>query len=203
MPAPLDPGRLYLLDFERFSCDSEPQVPDWRDTDYANNGHAFRIACPPRPVFLGTRSARFQLNRGDWITDGSARAELKTQGLEPVNAVRWYAFNIYLEEWPHDSNSGEILVQWHQQLGLGSPPLSIEVNNSRWRVVRLADWSPGTVNVDPTDAGPCEFQRWTNWIVYADWREDESGTVKAWIKVASYTPKLASETSLETLAAIN
>src|SRR5438874_13839389 len=101
---PLNPGSLYVLDWDNYPvCVEPPQVPDWRK-DYApnpshpNNEPAFRTSCVDEPVRSGLRSVRFQLNKGDPVVSAGARAELEAPCCEPIGAERWYGFSISLPD---------------------------------------------------------------------------------------------------------
>jgi hypothetical protein len=102
MTTPNDPGGLYVLNWEQYACGPQATPPQGWNEDYPDpvshpNGEpAYRVACAPDPVRAGARSARFQLNKGDPISSGGARAELKAPCCEPDAAPRWYGFSIYL-----------------------------------------------------------------------------------------------------------
>jgi hypothetical protein len=186
MPLQLRPA-VYALNWESFGCPSTQMPPDWGAelTSVPPPPHAFRVACPPDPVRLGMRSARFELHQGDVHPDLGTRAEL-TSWPEPIGTTRWYGFSIYLPVGWTSDQSGEILAQWHQafskdpKLG-GSPPLAIMTRAGKWVVsVRKAWNNEVEKGTDDKEVGDYELGTWTDWVVSVLWSEGQDGTIRIW-----------------------
>lgn len=81
----------------------------------------------------GTRSARVTVN-GPGVNNGNQRAEIVpltatfTEGQE-----RWFGFSVWLDAaFPINPASWQLISQWHQQSGTGSPPVELNVDNGEF-----------------------------------------------------------------------
>jgi hypothetical protein len=183
------------VNWEGQSCLPPAQVPqDWNGQLDPNAAHAFRIACPPDPVRLGLRSARFELRKTDSSNvSGSTRAELSARFREPVGTTCWYGFSIYLpNSWAHDQ-SGENLTQWHQAdqdpksptpKFDGSPPLALMTKNGKWWIsTRENTWDNQVSELtDDKDVGNYDHDIgvWTDWVVSVVWSPVATGMIRVW-----------------------
>jgi Polysaccharide lyase len=184
MTTPNNPGQLYTLDWESFSCGDTQAPPDWIN-ESPNAQVPYRVACSPDPVRSRARSARFELNQTDPISSSSKRTELAA-GSDPDDAERWYGFSIFLPQgWIVDT-SPEVLTQWHQSYPIpdplfdGSPPLALGINGQQWEISRRK-WEDLAANdTVPIYTTPWEADRWTDWVFHVLWRSTTAGVIEVW-----------------------
>lgn len=97
--------------------------------DQFGTSHAFNVAS--NPVFEGAKSGRFELRDSDPETSNGTRAEVLFP--DATHRERWYSFRTYYPSsgYKTDSNN-DILNQWHQGSGTGSPSTTLRVRNDRF-----------------------------------------------------------------------
>lgn len=195
---PLNPIGVYELDWENPADQNIPPIsstrsapPFWSSREYVirPNGES-QVTLASNPVRAGRHSVRFELRKDDpQPLSGGRRAELsaaeKTGAQEPYEpplAERWYGFSIYLPDAWMPDEAKEIVTQWHQDWREptgGSPPLAILTHNDRWKV-SLKDWQSQANNTVDIDAGACQKNQWTDWVVHVVWRPDATGVLEVW-----------------------
>jgi polysaccharide lyase-like protein len=104
-----------------------------------------RIAQVNSPLAQGQRAYRLQVQDGDGCGNASAeRAEL-SQGnptrtgfldrLFSEGEERWISWQVYLPNaFPSDATTWQVIAQWKQMGGLGTPVLSMEARNGQFRL---------------------------------------------------------------------
>jgi hypothetical protein len=185
MTTPNNPGQLYTLDWEPFSCGDTQPPPYWTNEWDAQAQAPYRVACSPDPVRSGARSARFELNQTDPISRNSKRAELAASS-DPDDAERWYGFSIFLPDgWVVD-NSPEVLTQWHQSYPIpdplfeGSPPLSLGIRGQEWQISRRKWEDLTSGDTVPIYSVTWKANRWTDWAFHVIWRSTADGVIEVW-----------------------
>lgn len=148
-------------------------------------------------VRVGTRACRFELRRGDYVSQGH-RAELRDPFNAPWELSVWYGFSSLLSaEHCVSEGTGCVLAQWHDQARLGDPsgkpPIAIRYRDGRlivtgaygkvagdnpdirYEFVSLADfplgvWHDFVFRVFWSRHGVSEIEAWLNGKPIIDWR---------------------------------
>lgn len=133
----------------------------------------------------GTAAIRYELRKTDADISGSKRteAELPSNADSPLQGERWYGHRYWFDTYDKD-NAPESIFQFHDGDGKTTPPLSIQVNNGR---LRLMQSFLDTGNV-PYDIGALETGKWVSIVLHVIWATDKTGLLELWkdgVKVVS------------------
>ncbi len=136
--------------------------------------HAFQVVS--NPVFVGSKSGRFELRDSDPETSNGTRAEV----LYPENSVgreRWYSYRTYYPAatYKKDSNN-DILNQWHQGSGTGSPSTTFRVRNDRF-LIRTGNT---TETRQEYDLGVQTKDVWHEFIFHIIHSNGSDGLIEIW-----------------------
>ncbi|WP_046314591.1 polysaccharide lyase, partial [Pontibacter korlensis] len=136
--------------------------------------HAFQVV--GTPVFSGSKSGRFELRDSDPEASNGTRAEY----LFPENSVgkeRWYSFRAYYPSsgYKTDSNN-DILNQWHQGSGTGSPSSTFRVRNDRF-LMRIGNT---TESRKEYDLGVQAKDTWHEFVFHFVHSNGSDGLVEVW-----------------------
>jgi hypothetical protein len=125
--------------------------------------------------FVGTRSARFELRKGDPLTANGTRSEVIVVNTAQERE-RWYSFALYLpsHEYPFDY-SNEVLSQWHQG---GSPALSFRVQKDEF-YLRLPATLPNK-KWKNLSLGKAHKNQWIEFVFHVIHADGENGKIKVW-----------------------
>ena len=135
----------------------------------------------------GKESLRVELNKTDKEVSSSKRAELSLS-CEKAREENWYSISIYLpndseEDYVEDSDSEEILMQWHNLPDRGeewtSPPLALLTKGKDWVLNRF--WDAEKISSNKTIKEKGDFAsyplgsykkdkgKWVDWKFHIKW----------------------------------
>jgi hypothetical protein len=115
------------------------------NTDF---GTPYSFSVVSRPVYKGSKSARFELRDTDPMVSNGTRAEV-TVVKDAVQREMWYSFAVYFpaDDFAPDTKT-EIISQWWQagdnHLGEAnsSPATALRIQNDRFILVIMMQWFP-------------------------------------------------------------
>jgi hypothetical protein len=137
---------------------------------------------------VGTRSCRFELRPGDYVSQGH-RAELR----DPFNAILeqpvWYGFSTRLApDFPLDDGVPCVLAQWHDQAvkgePSGKPPIAIRFREGVLRVTGAhAAYATPEPDIRHELARVPDFPRgvWHDFVFRVFWSRFGESEVEAWL----------------------
>ena len=142
--------------------------------DQFGTDHAFKVVS--NPVFEGARAGRFELRDSDPLTSSGTRAEV----LFPESSVgkeRWYSFRAFYpaSTYKADSNN-DILNQWHQGSGTGSPTTTLRVKNDRF-FMKIGNEKETR---EDFDLGPQTKDAWHEFVFHIVHSHGSDGLVEVW-----------------------
>lgn len=123
----------------------------------------------------GRKSLRLEVRKSDPKTSKSIRSELVLKPDQP-GSIRWYGFNMYLEDWI-DDNAGEHVFQWHPNNLNGTATAALWTSGGRFVFQTNAGGSAKNVY---HDLGPIISNEWISWIIHVKWVNDNSGFLQVW-----------------------
>jgi hypothetical protein len=176
-----------------YSTGDFAQWPSVQTKDYNGSGADYVPSYSASIVPDGTygRAARFEVRSGDVPSFGDGeRSEVaagnETGGFE--GQTRWYQFSTMFDHgFPqnHADLGWGLTNQWHQDVGVGSPPIawSVSERNGYWSLVVQKQSVPGaylerlTLFEMPLDVG-----RWHDVTMQINWSaSDTAGWIKLWL----------------------
>lgn len=123
---------------------------------------------------LSIKSLKFDLRSTDAIVSSSKRAEIQLAGTDaPETSERWYGLRYWLEKYDADGGA-ESLLQWHDVDGT-TPPLSLQVQSGRMRIMQ--SFTSGNI---PYDLGPTDMGKWINIVIHVKWTTGTNGLLEVW-----------------------
>ncbi|MDN3671168.1 polysaccharide lyase [Echinicola jeungdonensis] len=135
--------------------------------------HAFSVSS--QPAYQGKYSGRFELRDSDPMTSNGTRSEVLFP--EQDHNERWYSFSLYLpaDDFKIDSNN-DIISQWHQGSGSGSPTTTLRVEDDRFFL------KSGPKKAERVDYDIAEVQKdtWNNFVIHIVHSSGEDGLVELW-----------------------
>ncbi|WP_186756797.1 polysaccharide lyase [Echinicola salinicaeni] len=136
--------------------------------------HSFQIA--NNPVFQGSYSGRFELNDDDDMVSNGTRAEVLFP--EQSENERWYSYSLYLpaDGFKVDSNN-DIITQWHQGSGSGSPTTTFRIKNDRFFL------KSGPTKEERVDYDVAEVKKdaWNEFVFHIIHSSGSDGLVEVWM----------------------
>ncbi|MFC9554370.1 polysaccharide lyase [Rhodococcus sp. NPDC056960] len=196
-------ARLFTGDY---SSGDFSQWPSVQTKDYNGPGTgyvpSYSASIVPDPTY--GRSARFEVRSGDVPSfGGGERSEVAagndTGGFE--GQTRWYRFSTKFDPaFPqnHATLGWGLTNQWHQDVGVGSPPVawSVGQRDGYWSLVVQKQSVPGayletlTLFETPLDVG-----RWHDVTMQINWSaSDATGWIKLWLNGVPQTFTTGSDT---------
>jgi hypothetical protein len=150
--------------------------------DQFGTDHAFRVVTSP--VFEGAKSGRFELRDSDPETSSGTRSEVLFP--DQTHRERWYSFRaFYPASGYKDDRNNDILNQWHQGSGTGSPLASLRVENGRF----LMKVGPTKDTRKDYDLGVQTKDTWHEFVFHFIHSTSSEGLVEVWhngTKVLTY-----------------
>jgi|GEM_PF-1238752 len=137
---------------------------------------SYAFAVTDNPVFQGTYSGRFELNDTDDMVASGTRAEVLFP--EQSENERWYSYSVYIPsaDYKIDSNY-DIISQWHQGSGSGSPTCTFRIQNDKWQLEHGDDASRRKYY----DITTVEKDRWNELVFHIIHSSGEDGLVEIWL----------------------
>ena len=138
--------------------------------------HAFNVVTDP--VYAGEHSGRFELRYGDPVTSNGIRSEV----LFPLQDGRelWYGFKAYYpSDGFQDDANNDILSQWHQGSGSGSPTSTFRVMDGRF-YMRIGSSASNPDNRVWYELGPHTKDTWHEFVFHFVHSGDDDGLVEVW-----------------------
>ncbi len=136
--------------------------------------HSFGTA--QNPILEGSYSGRFELRDDDEMTANGTRAEVLFP--EQDHNERWYSYSLYLpsDGFKIDSNN-DIISQWHQGSGSGSPTTTLRIKNDRFFL------KSGPTKEERVDYDIAEVQKdaWNEFVFHIVHSGGEDGLVEVWL----------------------
>ncbi|WP_186756796.1 polysaccharide lyase [Echinicola salinicaeni] len=128
------------------------------------------------PVFSGDFSGRFELNDTDDMASNGTRAEALFPRMSEKE--RWYSYTLYLPsaDYKIDSNY-DIISQWHQGAGTGSPTLTFRVTNDRFQL----EHGDHADNRKKYDLAPVQKDQWMDVVFHVVHSSGSDGLVEIWL----------------------
>ncbi|MEN0139114.1 MAG: polysaccharide lyase [Rhodococcus sp. (in: high G+C Gram-positive bacteria)] len=189
---PITPAaaRIFTGDY---STGNFSQWPSVQTKDYNGPGTGYVPTYSASIVPDGTygAAARFEVRSGDTPSfGGGERSEVAggndTGGFE--GQTRWYQFSTKFDSaFPqnHASLGWGLTNQWHQDVGIGSPPIGwyVSQRNGYWSLVVNKQSMPGvdleTLSIFET---PLDVGRWHDVRMQINWStSDTAGWIKLWL----------------------
>ncbi|GAB3662532.1 hypothetical protein GCM10028791_37650 [Echinicola sediminis] len=127
------------------------------------------------PVYQGKKAGRFELRDTDDMVANGTRAEVLFP--EQSNNERWYSFWIYLpaEDFMEDSYR-EIISQWHQGKGAGSPPNSLQIKDDKFLLKSINNDPKGTYY----ELGEVLKDQWQEFVFHFIHSSEKDGLIEVW-----------------------
>ncbi|WP_215223617.1 polysaccharide lyase [Echinicola shivajiensis] len=128
------------------------------------------------PAFEGTYSGRFELND----TDDEASSGTRAEALFPrmSEKERWYSYTLYLPSADYKIDRiYDIISQWHQGSGTGSPTLTFRVTNDRFEL----EHGDQSSTRKKYDLGPVSKDRWIDVVFHVVHSSGSDGHVQIWL----------------------
>lgn len=160
-------------------------VLDWNPTSplksFTLENHqyccSYSITEVPSPDGNDGKVIKYDLRSTDPIVSSSKRAEVQTKTNSAQESEAWYGFQFWLEKYDTDAGA-ESIWQFHDQDGT-TPPLSIQIQNGRMRIMR--SFTSGNL---PVDIGPVVTGQWVSFVFHVKWTTSENGLVEYWVNGA-------------------
>lgn len=133
------------------------------------------------PVRTGKYAVKTLLRATDPEVHKGQRAELsdgkKITKIE-MEKDYWYGLSIFIpDDFVAPTKSNAVLFQWHTQQGGPSPVLAIRVGKGEWQITANAIAAEKRRTLAKI---PFEKDRWTDWVVHAQWSADKKGFWTIW-----------------------
>lgn len=125
------------------------------------------------PDGTGAKVIKYDLRSTDAVVSSSKRAEFQTNTDVPQESEAWYGWKWWMEKYDTD-NGAESIWQAHDNDGT-TPPLSIQVQSGRMRVMR--SFTSGNL---PTDIAPVVTGQWVSIVMHVIWSTSNNGLVEIW-----------------------
>lgn len=170
---------VYTDDFESGRLES------FWNKEYSNKSYSMNVQ--DSQVGSGNYALRAELKRTDADVSGSKRSEIALPEEEPLEE-HYYSFSTYLpdggtEDYAEDTDSGEIIAQWHNVPDPGEewtcPPLALGTKNGGYYIRRYWDSAEITTtsqmkaNGDNSrhELGSYEADKgqWVDWTFHIKW----------------------------------
>ncbi len=135
--------------------------------------HAFSVTS--EPSFRGGSSGRFELRNTDPMTSNGTRSEVLFP--EQEHNERWYSFSLYLpaDDFKVDSNN-DIISQWHQGKGSGSPTTTLRVKDDRF-FLKSGDTKETRKDYD---IATVKKDVWNEFVIHIVHSSGDDGLVELW-----------------------
>ncbi|MDN3671164.1 polysaccharide lyase [Echinicola jeungdonensis] len=128
------------------------------------------------PVFEGAYSGRFELRDDDEMASSGTRSEVLFPDQD--HNERWYSFSLYLpsDGFKKDSNN-DIINQWHQGSGSGSPTTTLRVEDDRF----FLKSGPTKEERKDYDIAAVQKDTWNEFVIHIIHSGDSDGLVELWM----------------------
>lgn len=160
-------------------------------SNFRLSGHQYccddSITVAPSPSGDGN-VLRYILRKTDPDVSSSKRSEVETNNDASETSERWYGLRYWFEKYDVD-DAPESIFQFHDQDG-STPPLSIQVNNGRLRLMQSFSDTGNT----PYDMGPLTTGKWVNIVLHVRWTTAKTGIIEVWVD----GNKLVTKTGIKT-----
>lgn len=180
--APKGPKDTHVDNFE-----SEADLKNW-DIKRITQEHSFELQ--DKIVFEGERAARFELRKGEHVSDGW-RSELRDPWHAPMFETTWYQVAFFVpDDFPIAESNSCLFAQWHDQKDPGdgdrNPPIAIRLRGhgelvitSRSSATKIQNGVPGPEVILYSDK---LFKRneWNLFQLEVRWDYSSSGYVNIW-----------------------
>lgn len=167
------------------------EVGDW----------AFALQFVQKPVYRGTKAARFEIRKDQPLVKDGKRAEITIVG-PATNKNRWYSFTVYFpaDDFAKDSER-EIISQWYQRsdrhLGekSASPATALRIKKDRFFLDTgynddLISAGVKSESKKKIDLGPVTKNTWHEFVFHFIHSYQEDGLIEIWhngVKVLAHT----------------
>jgi hypothetical protein len=127
-----------------------------------------------KPVYRGTKAARFELRSSDPMVSRGTRAEAYILKNSATDKIRWYSFAAYFpaEGYAYDSQN-EAINQWHQS---GTPATSLRIKEDRFYLQTGND----PRHRKKIDLGPVTKDSWHEFVFRFVHSAGEDGLIEVW-----------------------
>lgn len=167
------PESLWLADAEGALAE------EWANVDCQEPE---RVAEVPFAGAQGSRAYRFEIQDGDDPGGFGERCEVAQsnppkdgfpefeEGDEP-----WMSWQVYLpDDYPIDTPDWNVITQWKQRGGLGTPVLSMEVRDGEFLLLRSESPDGDTQSTEMIGHWPARQGRWVRFTFHARFSPEES-----------------------------
>jgi hypothetical protein len=161
-------------------ADAEGELEEeWANVDCASRD---RVEQVPLDGAQGSRAYRFEIRDGDDPGGFGERCEVG-QSNPPRDGFpefqegdeRWMAWQVLLpEDYPVDTPDWNVITQWKQRGGLGTPVLSMEVRDGQFTLLRAESPDGSTEDTLTMGSWPAEQGRWVRFTIHVRFSPDES-----------------------------
>jgi len=135
--------------------------------------HGFSITSSP--VFQGKGAGRFELRATDDMVANGTRAEVLFP--EQKSKERWYSFWVYLpSDYFENDSYREIISQWHQGGGAGSPPNSLQIKDDKF-LLKSVD---GDLESSYYELGDVIKDEWQEFVFHFVHSIKDDGLIEIW-----------------------
>ncbi|QYB08126.1 polysaccharide lyase [Rhodococcus sp. USK10] len=190
LPIATSAARIFTGDY---SSGDFSQWPSVQTLDYNGPGTGYVSGYSASIVSdaIYGKAARFEVRSGDVPSFGGGErsevaAEDNTGGFE--GQTRWYQFSTKFDSaFPqnHATLGWGLTNQWHQDAGIGSPPVawSVGQRDGYWSLVVQKQSAPGVYLDTPTlFETPLDVGRWHDVQMQINWSaSDTAGWIKLWL----------------------
>ncbi|WP_186756798.1 polysaccharide lyase [Echinicola salinicaeni] len=136
----------------------------------------YSLTIATSPVVDGSNSGRFELNDYDPMVSNGTRAEVLFPELSYNE--RWYSYSLYLpsKDFQIDSNN-DIISQWHQGSGSGSPTTTLRIKNDRF----FLKSGPTKEERKDYDIAAVKKDAWNEFVFHIVHSSGSDGLVEVWM----------------------
>lgn len=150
-------------------------------SQWSNEQHccAYSIGVSTEQARTGTHALRVELRADDDTVSGSVRSEVAGGDSSNVTDVdRWYGVSFYLPADYVFDTTDESLIQWHQNMSGGIPPMALWASGNQWLMVH----TKSGLNTGNTYGalGAIERGKWTDFVFHIKWDDGAGGKIQVW-----------------------
>lgn len=172
-PPPVRTGLIFESKFEGVSYGGLT-IPVDIGSPWDNQQHCCGYSVSAAPIAqFGTGAVQFDLRSGDPPVSGAPRSEITGPGEGATNFEHWYGAAFY----PVTLGGNDLsVIQWHQNIAVSIPPMSLWISGGSWVMVHTAD-GVGVNNIYSL-IGPVTFNQWTSFVFHIRWSNTASGLLE-------------------------
>lgn len=130
---------------------------------------SYSITTVSKPVYQGTKAARFELRESDVENHSGTRSEISFPDATGLN--RWYSYALYApaDGFKYDTDD-DVISQWHQGGSL-TPALCLRVKTDKLYIRVLGTW---------VELGAFDKDKWHAYVLHVKHSAGSDGLIEIW-----------------------